>query len=46
MMGRQCRSESLLYYFRIEDHVPESHFLRAIDRFVSLDFVREKLKPF
>jgi transposase len=46
MMGQQCRSESLFYYFRIEDHVPESHLLRAIDRFVSLDFVREKLKPF
>jgi hypothetical protein len=46
MMGQQCRSESLFYYFRIEDHVPESHPLRAIDRFVSLDFVREKLKPF
>ena len=23
MMGQQCRSESLFYSFRIEDHVPE-----------------------
>jgi hypothetical protein len=46
MIGRQCRSESLFYYFRIEDHVPESHLLQAIDRFVSLDFVREKLNRF
>ena len=46
MMGQQCRSESLFYYFRIEDHVPESHLLRLIDRYVSFDFVREKLKPF
>jgi transposase len=46
MMGQQCRSESLFYYFRIEDHVPEDHLLRAIDRYVNLDFVREKLKPF
>jgi transposase len=46
MMGQQCRSESLFYYFRIEDHVPENHLLRAIDRYVSFDFVREKLKPF
>ncbi len=45
MMGQQCRSESLFYYFRIEDHVPENHLLRAIDRYVSFDFVREKLKP-
>jgi transposase len=46
MMGQQCRSESLFYYFRIEDHVPESHLLRLIDRYVSFDFVRERLKPF
>ena len=31
MMGQQCRSESLFYYFRIEDHVPESHQLRLDD---------------
>jgi transposase len=46
MMGQQCRSESLFYYFRIEDHVPENHLLRAVDRYVSLDFIREKLKLF
>jgi len=26
--------------------VPENHLLRLIDRYVNLDFVREKLKPF
>lgn len=46
MMGQQCRSESLFYYFRIEDHVPEHHLLRAIDRYVDFDFVREKLKTY
>ena len=46
MKGQQCRSESLFYYFRIEDHVPESHLLRLIDQYVSFDFVREKLKAF
>lgn len=46
MMGQQCRSESLFHYFRIEDHVPEHHLLRAIDRYINFDFVREKLKPF
>ena len=46
MMGQQRHTESLFYYFRIEDHVPENHLLRAIDRLVSFDFVREKLKPF
>jgi transposase len=46
MMGQQSRSESLFYYFRIEDHVPENHLLRAIDRYVNFDFVRQKLSPF
>ncbi len=44
MMGQQTRSESLFYYFRLEDQVPGSHLLRLIDRHVSFDFVREKLK--
>ena len=43
MMGQNDRSESLFYYFRIEDQVPENHLLRLIDRFVSFDFVGEKL---
>jgi transposase len=43
MMGQHTRSESLFYYFRIEDQVPENHLLRLIDRHVSFDFVREKL---
>jgi len=44
MMGHQSRSESLFYYFRLEDQVPENHLLRLIDRHVNLDFVRAKLK--
>src|ERR1700746_826740 len=44
MMGQHDRSESLFYYFRIEDQVPEKHLLRFIDRYVSFDFVREKLR--
>jgi len=34
----------LFYYFRIEDQVPETHLLRLIDRHVSFDFVRDKLR--
>ena len=30
MMGQHDRSESLFYYFRIEDQVPENHLLRFI----------------
>src|SRR5512147_3259823 len=44
MMGQHTRSESLFYYFRIEDQVPENHLLRLIDRHVSFEFVREKLR--
>src|SRR5215469_5280565 len=44
MLGQHDRTESLFYYFRIEDQVPENHLLRFIDRYVSFDFVREKLR--
>jgi hypothetical protein len=30
MMGQQIRSESLFYYFRIEDHIPDDHLLRLL----------------
>jgi transposase len=44
MMGQHARSESLFYYFRIEDQVPENHLLRLIDRHIRFDFVGEKWK--
>jgi transposase len=44
MMGHHSRSESLFYYFRIEDQVPENHLLRLIDRHVSFEFVHENLR--
>src|SRR5207248_11554574 len=44
MMSQYDRSLSLFYYFRIEDQVPQNHLLRFIDRYVSFDFVREKLR--
>src|SRR5262249_19959235 len=44
MIGQHSHSESLFYYFRIEDQVPENHLLRVIDRHVRFDFVREKLR--
>jgi transposase len=46
MMGQQPRMESLFYYFRLEDQIPEDHLLRLIDRHVDLSFVREWLKSF
>ena len=46
MMGQQPRMESLFYYFRLEDQIPEDHLLRLIDRYVDFSFVRERLKSF
>jgi hypothetical protein len=28
MMGQQLRTDSLFYYFRLEDEIPEGHLLR------------------
>jgi len=44
MMGHHSRRESLFYYFRLEDQVPENHLLRLIDRYVNFEFIRAKLK--
>jgi len=44
MMGQHDRSEALFYYFRLEDHVPETHLLRLIEKHISFGFVRERLK--
>ena len=44
MMGSHARSEALFYYFRLEDQVPESHLLRLIDKHISFEFVRQRLK--
>jgi len=47
MMGaRTVMHEALFYSFSLEDHVPQSHLLRAVDRFVDLNGIREKLRPF
>lgn len=46
MMGQQTRNESLFYYFRLEEQIPEDHLLRQIDRYIDLSFVRERLKSY
>ena len=46
MMGpRQVAQGALFYEFSLERHVPESHLLRSIDRFVDLGDVRSRLTP-
>jgi transposase len=44
MMGRHARSESLFYYFCLEEQVPENHLLRLIDKHVDFGFVHDQLK--
>jgi transposase len=44
MMGQHARSESLFYYFRLEDQIPGSHLLRLIDEQIDFGFVRGQLK--
>jgi transposase len=44
MMGHHTRSESLFYYFRLEDQVPENHLLRLIDTHIDFSFVHEQLE--
>ena len=47
MMGeRQVQQDALFYEFSLERHVPTSHLLRSIDRFVELEGVRRELAPF
>ena len=45
-MGTQAAPERLFYDFCLEDHVPDDHLLRRIDRFLDLGDVRQKLKSF
>src|ERR1700744_3659077 len=47
MMGlRHLDQAALFYEFSLERHVPATHLLRSIDRFVDLSDVRSHLAPF
>lgn len=47
MMGpRQEAQAALFYEFSLEEHVPEDHLLRSIDRFVDLSSIRAYLSDF
>jgi transposase len=47
MMGpRQEAQPALFYEFSLEDHVPQDHLLRSIDRFVDLSSIRAHLADF
>ncbi len=47
MMGSRQEAQSALFYeFSLEDHVPQDHVLRSIDRFVDLTSLRTHLAEF
>ncbi len=44
MMGFQTDSQERLFYsFNLEDHIPQNHLLRGIDRYLDLSSLREHL---
>ena len=47
MMGRVDSGQDKLFYsFNLDNHVPQSHLLRGIDRFLDLRDLRQHLAPF
>jgi transposase len=44
VLGENQRKEPMFYYVRIEDMVPEDHLLRLVDKYVSLDFIKGRVK--
>lgn len=46
MMGTQSAPAQLFYDFDLDQHVPVDHMLRQIDRFLDVDGMRAKLRPF
>jgi transposase len=46
MGPRQEGQPALFYAFSLEDHVPQDHLLRSIDRFVELSSIRTHLADF
>ena len=47
MMGRLDSGQDKLFYsFNLDNHVPQSHLLRCIDRFLDLRDLRQHLAPF
>ena len=46
-MGPKQEAQAALFYeFSLEDHVPQDHLLRSIDRFVDLNSIRTHLSDF
>ncbi len=44
MIGEKNKAETLFYYLRPEDLIPEDHILRLIDKHVDFSFIRSKVQ--
>ena len=43
MMGRQATKRECFVSIRLDDYVPQEHFLRVVDRFLDLSELRQSL---
>ena len=47
MMGRLPSEQNTLFYeFNLEQHIPDDHLLRKIDKFLDFDQIRQHLQSF
>lgn len=47
MMGHHSGNQDRLFYaFNLDDHVPNDHLLRGVDRFLDLSDLRQHLSPY
>ena len=45
MVGKRLTAEPLFYAFRLEDHVPANHPLRAVDALLDTSFICRIMAP-
>jgi transposase len=47
MMGQLAPAQNELYYdFNLEQHIPDNHLLRQIDKFLDFDQIKQHLQPY
>lgn len=44
MLREKEKENKLFYNFKIDDYIPEDHFLRLVDKYLSFNFIRERVK--
>jgi len=44
MLKKKDKEDKLYYQFRLEEYIPEDHFLRKVDSLIDFSFIREKVR--